>query len=127
MEEALARFRRAVRERNIRLLLVHLFDASLNYNLSYLERLTSLLREDGFKLGLPDLPPDFRVTKSTVALILLGPLSLGLWALNRAWQLKLSLNLLLLLLGIVVIIAGLYAAERPFKLIAAWGSAILAL
>lgn len=125
MSAALARFRRAVRERNIRLLLVHLFDAPLDQNLNYVERLTALLRGDGFQLGIPAAGPDLRVAALPLASILLGPLGLALLALNRAWQPKLSANVLLLALGIVVVTAGLYFGGRPFRLGAAWGTAVL--
>jgi hypothetical protein len=125
VSDALARFRRAVRERNIRLLLVHPLNAPLDYNLVYLERLTALLREDGFQLGIPEAEPDFKVAAPLLASIFLGPLGLALLALNRAWQLKLSTNVFLLVLGIAVIVAGLSVGGRPFRLGAAWGAAVL--
>lgn len=124
LEETLARFQRAVGERNIRLVLVHPFEATLNYNLDFLERLTSGLRAEAFKLGLPEPPPGFSVTRPALILILLGPLSLALLALNRGWNLRLSFNLALLLLGIIVIIAGLYTASGPLTLIAAGATAV---
>ncbi|MFQ6117228.1 MAG: DUF5693 family protein, partial [Candidatus Bipolaricaulia bacterium] len=123
--EALARLQRAARERNIRLLWVRLFDAPLPYNLSYLERLAALLQRDGFRMGIPTTAPDFAVKKPILALGLLGPLALGLLALNRIWRLKPSLNWILLLLGISVISIGLQVAPKPFALIAAWGTAII--
>jgi len=121
----LARLRRAARERNIRLLWVRLFDAPLPYNLDYLKRLASLLREDGFEMGIPEAAPDFKVPRGISALILLGPLALALLALGHTWQLGLPLNLLLLLVGIGLISVGLSAAEGVFVLVAAWGTAVL--
>jgi len=125
LTETLLRFRRAVRERNIRLLLIHLFNTPLEENLDYLERLTALLREDGFQLGLPEPPPDFVVAEPILVLILLGPLGLLLLGLNRAWarQLNLSLNLFLLLAGGITIVLGLSIAKGPFRLASAWGVA----
>ena len=125
MEAALTRFQRAARERNIRLLWVRLFDAPLPYNLDYLKRLTALLREDGFEMGIPEAAPDFKVPRGISALILLGPLALALLALGHTWQLGLPLNLLLLLVGIGLIFVGLSAAEGVFVLVAAWGTAVL--
>ncbi|MCR4404021.1 MAG: DUF5693 family protein [Candidatus Acetothermia bacterium] len=123
---ALARFRRAVRERNIRLVLVLPFNAPSDRNLVYLERLTTLLQQDGFQLGIPKARADFTLAPPLLAVILLGPLSLGLLALNRAWPLRLSANALLLLLGLAVIAAGICSGGRLFRLAAAWATAVLA-
>lgn len=125
VSEALARLRRAARERNIRLLWVRLFDGSLDYNLSYLKRLISLLQRDGFRLGIPGSPPNFKVARPILALVLLGPLGLMLLAIIHIWKLKPTLNWLLVAAGISAIIASLYAAERPFILISAWGTAVI--
>ncbi len=128
LEEALARFRRAVRERNIRLIWVQLFPASREYNLDYLRRLTGLLREDGLQLGLVGPPRDFRVTKPVLGLILLGPLALGLLGVKQARvrPLEPRAELLLLAFGVMIIFAGLYLTGEGFRLAAAWAVAVLA-
>lgn len=125
-KQTLARFQRAVSERNIRLVFIHPFEASLSYNLDFLEHLTSGLQAEDFELGLPEAPPEFGVTRPSLVLILLGPLSMVLLVLNRVQKLKLSFNLALLLLGVLVIIIGIRTASGPFTLIAAGATAVTA-
>jgi hypothetical protein len=126
LEEALARFRRAVRERNIRLIWVHLFPASREYNLDYLERLTELLRGDGFRLGLAGPSGEFRVARPVLVLILLGPLALGLLGVRKVRPLGARSELLLVALGAMLIVAGLYLVGEGFRLAAAWAVAVFA-
>ncbi len=135
--EALARWERAVHERNIRLLLIHPFPASLSYNLAYLGELASRLRKRGYELALPPWPPDFQVASWLIFLVLIGPGALGILALERGLP-RLGLGLRprpqhwWALLGLVGLGAGLIAlglgvgpsrGVEMLRLAAAWGIA----
>lgn len=133
MGEALGRWERAVRERNIRLLLVRFIEGSIDYNLGYLEQLSSRLVSDGFELRRSGSPHSFKENNWALIPILLGAISLGVISLNKVWELRqqndkhrVITNLMLWTVGVAVALAGIYFQQDLTKKTFALGVAILA-
>jgi len=87
--EALARWLRAVREREVRLLLVYPPEAG---KAEYLRELAHRLEREGFTLGLIERPREFNPPTPLLMLIALGPLGLAVmgcsrigWRQGRCW------------------------------------------
>ena len=104
-EEALDRFVRAARERNVRLIYLRPFlppqiDAyPVEYNLNYFKELKSRMEAGGFVLGMGEAAPEHRVKGWQILLLGCGVLIGGLFLLNCFVTLPIWLMYLLFLPG----------------------------
>jgi len=116
VSEALARWGRAVTERNIRVLYLHLFPQSVESNLDYLDDLHQMLINRGFRVGGISVAPVFELERApelsalALALMLTGVLSFFVLALNKIWKLSFATNILLWLLAEALMLVWVYAA-----------------
>ena len=122
LERALARWRRAVREREVRLLLVYL---PATDGEGYLHEIIGQLEREGFTLGLVGPPRGFLLPVPVLVLIALGPLGLTMLVLDRSrlswrrcWWVGVALALFILILGLVT-------APTTTRLALAWLIAVL--
>lgn len=115
ISEALARWERAVTERNIRVLHLTFFEQSLEYNLRYLDELRERLIERGFRLGSLSPTPTFYLEQEPqlftliLVLMLTGVLSFFVLALSKLWRLN-FISLLLWLLTEALLLTWVYVA-----------------
>lgn len=108
IDDALARWERAVEERNIRRLYVRFFeDKTVEENLSYVESLVNRLNDSGFQVGRVSLAEPFEVQDRWLLVMMIGAVSLGMLNVNRVWKPQFLINLLLWVIGIAIVITGL--------------------
>ena len=135
ISEALARWERAVTERNIRVLYLNFFDQPVESNLHHLDGLRGRLIGRGFRLGSLSAAPAFYLEQApelsalSIALMLTGVLSFFVLTLNKVWKVSLALNFLLWLLAeVLLLVWGYFSSDdlSALKKLFAFGVAIVA-
>ena len=107
-ERGISRFSLAVRERNVRLCYVRLMLTAsptvYEDNVSYIRSLVTDLQGDGFKMGAPELFPDFAPKRAVLAVVFLGIAAGFLWLLQFIFALR--DGLFWPLAGVVLVLAA---------------------
>jgi hypothetical protein len=115
--EAIERWERAVSERNMRLLDLHLWPTSLSDNLSYLASIQNRLVDAGFTVGWPRPIESLNLPNSKLIAVCLAIafLAFTLWVISLKWSLFFSTSqLILILFGCSLIIFTVITVRDSF-------------